>query len=41
MAEPMKTRSAQSILGTYKTVHSKLCNGNHSSSALTTSAPPH
>jgi hypothetical protein len=26
MAEPMKTRSAQSILGAYKTVHSKLCN---------------
>jgi hypothetical protein len=25
MAEPMKTRSAQSILGTYNTVHSKLC----------------
>jgi hypothetical protein len=25
MAEPMKMRSAQSILGAYKTVHSKLC----------------
>jgi hypothetical protein len=25
LAEPMKTRSAQSILGAYKTVHTKLC----------------